>query len=236
MFDAPCLALAQRCCSSTLCVMLLLFVQHYCPSILIRHSLFNIIVHPILVQRCCSSHPCLTFLLLLSLLNATNLRSFLNVVAISFLSRCCYSSCPYLTLLFLHSLLDAIVVVCLFNVDPPFSLLDIVAFVLFVQLYYSFVLAQHYYSSLLARHCNWCAPCSMLWFLRSLFVFNIACSHSSTSLLHRDVVTLMFLFPCSMLMLLYSLLNVIVPVFLVSNWYFPLVFLHVGGVIQIQLL
>jgi hypothetical protein len=67
----------------------------------------------------------------------------------------------------------------------------------------------------------------MLWFLRSLFVFNIACSHSNTSLLHHDVATLLFLFPCSMLMFLYSLLNVVVPAFLVSIWYFPLVFLQV---------
>lgn len=239
MLDAPCSALAQCCCSSILCGILSLFVQCYCPFVLVPRSLFDIIVHPILVQRCCSSHPCSTFLFLLSLLDAIVLHSLFNGVVLSLLSRRCCSSCPYSTLLFLHSLLNTIVVLCLLNVAPPFflldttplllawhycplllappfSLLDVVVFVLFVWLYYS---------SILARHCNSCAPCSMLQFLHSLFIFNIACSHSSTSLLHRGVATLLFLFLCSMLMLLYSLFNVVVLPFLVSNWYFPLMFL-----------
>jgi hypothetical protein len=237
MLDAPCSALAQRCCSSTLCVMLLLFVRHYCPSILIQRSLLYTIVHPILVQRCCSSRPCTTFLLLLSLLDATTFApcsmlllfcSFLDVATLLVLTQHCCSStlCSTLLLLCAYSML-VLLSPCstLLFLVPPFSLLDIVAFLLFVQLYYSSILARHYCSSLLAWHCSSCAPCSMLWFLR-LFVFNIACSHSNTSLLHHDVATLLFLFPCSMLMLLYSLLNVVVPAFLVSNWYFPLVFLQ----------
>ncbi len=181
------------------------------------------------VWHYCSPYPCSMLLFLLSLLDATILRSLLNVVVLLLLSQCCYFSCPYSTLLFLHSLFNPIVVVCLFNVGPPFSLLDTVPFVLFVRLYYSCVLARQYCSSLLAQHCSSCAPCSMLWFLHSLFVFNIACSHSSTSLLHHDVTTLLFFFfvqcwcfstPC-------SLFNVVVLAFLVSNWYFPLVFLQV---------
>jgi hypothetical protein len=239
MLDAPCSALAQRCCSSTLCVMLLLFVRHYCPSILVQRSLLYTIVHPILVQRCCSSRPCTTFLLLLSLLDATTFApcsmlllfcSFLDVATLLVLTQHCCSStlCSTLLLLCAYSML-VLLSPCstLLFLVPPFSLLDIVAFLLFVQLYYSSILARHYCSSLLAWHCSSCAPCSMLWFLR-LFVFNIACSHSNTSLLHHDVATLLFLFPCSMLMLLYSLLNVVVPAFLVSNWYFPLVFCKGG--------
>ncbi len=159
MLDAPCSRLARHCCFSVLCMTLLLFVRHYCAFVLVQCSLFDIIV-----QHCCSSRPCSTFLLLLSLLNVIILCSLLNVVAPSLLSQCCYSSCPYSTLLFFHSLLDVIVIVCFFNACPPFSLLDttplviarhycslflvfpfslldIVAFVLFVRLYYSSILA-----------------------------------------------------------------------------------------------
>jgi hypothetical protein len=244
MLDAPCSALAQRCCSSTLCVMLLLFAwccyslfdtivllslfNILCCTLLFNLSLFNVVVPLVLAQHFCSSYPCSIILSFSPCSMLLLFCSFLDVATLLVLTQHCCSStlCSTLLLLCAYSML-VLLSPCstLLFLVPPFSLLDIVAFLLFVQLYYSSILARHYCSSLLAWHCSSCAPCSMLWFLR-LFVFNIACSHSNTSLLHHDVATLLFLFPCSMLMLLYSLLNVVVPAFLVSNWYFPLVFLQ----------
>jgi len=150
------------------------------------YSLFDSIVHPILVQRCCSSRLCSTLLLFISLLNVVVLRSLLNVVAPSLLSQCCWSSCRYSTLLFLDSLLDTIVVVCLLNAAPRFALLDTTPL----------FLARHYSSLLLAWHCCFCTLCSTL-------------------LLFYPCSKLLLLNPCLTLQLLCSLFDVAIRTFLV---------------------
>jgi hypothetical protein len=213
------LSLLNILCSSYPCSTLLLLLSLL--DISIPHILARCYCPSLLVQCCCSFTLFLTLLLFLCLLNIVVPPLFAQRYSCCVLAQCYssfllawhYSFAPCLTLL---SLLLA----------PPFSLVDIVAFVLFVRFYYSYVLAWHCCSSLLARHCNSCTPCSMLPFLHSLLVFNIVCSHSCTFLVHHDVAALLLLFPCSMLLLLYSLLNVVVPILLILDSYFPLVFLQ----------